>query len=107
MKEEVFYSKGMKHIKEDYPDLYKESVSLNEVAYTGKVLDYKTQKLIALGITAGFSDDRAIKKQIRSNMQEFGATRDEIMDVLRVVMLIAGKPAFMKAVNILYDVTGK
>ena len=104
MKEEVFYSKGMKHIKEDYPDLYEGSVNLNEVAYTGKVLDYKTQKLIALGITAAFSDDRAVKKQILSNMQEFGATKDEIVDVFRVVMLIAGKPAFMKAINILYDV---
>lgn len=107
MKEEVFYSKGMKRIKEDYPDLYEGSVNLNEVAYTGKVLDYKTQKLIALGITAAFSDDRAIKKQIISNMQEFGATKDEIVDVLRVVMLIAGKPAFMKGINILYDVVGK
>lgn len=104
MKEEVFYSKGMKHIKEDYPDLYKASVDLNEVAYTGKVLDYKTQKLIALGITAAMSDSRATKKQIISNMQEFGATKDEIMDVLRVVMLIAGKPAFMKAVTILYGI---
>lgn len=104
MKEEVFYSKGMKRIKEDYPDLYEGSVNLNEVAYTGKVLDYKTQKLIALGITAAFSDDRAVKKQIISNMQEFGVTKDEIVDVFRVVMLIAGKPAFMKAINILYDV---
>ena len=104
MKEEVFYSKGMKHIKEDYPDLYKASVDLNQAAYTGKVLDYKTQKLIALGITAAKSDDRAIKKQMISNMQEFGVTKDEIMDVLRVVLLIAGKPAFMKAVNILYSI---
>ncbi|HTX61452.1 MAG TPA: carboxymuconolactone decarboxylase family protein [Methanobacterium sp.] len=104
MKQEVFYSKGMKHIKEDYPDIYDVDVKLNEVAYSGKVLDYKTQKLIALGITAAKSDDRATKKQIKSNMEEFGATRDEIMDVLRVVMLIAGKPAFMKAVNILYSI---
>jgi alkylhydroperoxidase/carboxymuconolactone decarboxylase family protein YurZ len=104
MKEEIFYSKGMKHIKEDYPDLYQISVDTNEVAYTGKVLDYKTQKLIALGITAAKSDDRATKKQMISNMQEFGVTKDEIMDVLRVVMLIAGKPAFMKAVNILYNI---
>jgi alkylhydroperoxidase/carboxymuconolactone decarboxylase family protein YurZ len=104
MKEEVFYSKGMKYIKEDYPDLYKLSVDINEVAYTGKALDYKTQKLIALGITAAMSDDRAVEKQILSNMQEFGVTKDEIMDVLRVVMLIAGKPAFMKGVNILYGI---
>jgi len=63
MKEEVFYSAGMKKIKEDYPDLYQASVDLNEAAYTGKVIDYKTQKLIALGITAANSDDRAIKNR--------------------------------------------
>lgn len=106
MKEEVFYSKGMKNIKEDYPDLYQASVDINEAAFSGKVINYKTQKLIALGITAASSDGRATKKQMISNMKEFGVTKDEIMDVLRVVMLIAGKPAFMKAANILYEIEG-
>ena len=64
MKDEVFFSKGMSHLKEDYPDLYDISVALNDVCYTGKVLDYKTQKLMAIAITAASSDDRAIKKQI-------------------------------------------
>ena len=36
-------------------------------------------------------------------MQEFGTTKDGIVDVFRVVLLIAGKPAFMKAINILYE----
>jgi alkylhydroperoxidase/carboxymuconolactone decarboxylase family protein YurZ len=107
MKDEVFYSKGMKHVKEDYPDLYKENVSLNEVAFSGKVLDYKTQKLIALGITAANSDSRAVKNQIKSTMKEFNVTKDEIIDVLRVVLLIAGKPAFTNAINILYELTEK
>jgi alkylhydroperoxidase/carboxymuconolactone decarboxylase family protein YurZ len=105
MKEEVFYSKTMKPLKEDYPDLYEVNVNLNEVVYTGRALDYKTQKLIALGITAALSDDRATKKQIISNMQEMGAAKDEIVDVLRVVLLIAGKPAFIKAMGILYELT--
>lgn len=104
MKQEVFYSGGMKKVKEDYPDIYAAIVKLNEATYSGKALDYKTQKLIALGITAAFSDERAVKKQIISSIQELGATRDEIVDVLRVVLLIAGKPAFMKAINILYEV---
>ena len=106
MKDEVFYNKGMKHIKEDYPDLYKETITLNEVAYTGKVLEYKTQKLIAVGITAA-NGDHMLKNQIKSTMQEFNVTKDEIIDVLRVVLLIAGKPAFMNAINILYEITEK
>ena len=103
MKDEVFFSKGMAHLKKDYPDLYEASVVLNDEAYTGKVLDYKTQKLIAIGITAASSDDRAIKKQMLSGMQELDITQDEIVDVLRVVLLTAGKPAFTKAIRILYQ----
>lgn len=105
MKEDVFYGKGMKHVKEDYPDIYKAVVGLNEAAYTGKVLDYKTQKLIALGITAAASDDRAMKKQMQSAINEFGITKDEIVDVLRVVLLTSGNPPFTKAMSILYKIT--
>lgn len=105
MKDEVFFSKGMSHLKEDYPDLYDLSVTLNDTCYTGKVLDYKTQKLMAIAITAAASDDRAIKKQMLSGMKELDITKDEIMDVLRVVLLTAGKPAFTKAVRILYKVS--
>ena len=104
MKEEVFFSKGMKHVKEDYPDLYEASVNLNDVCYTGKVLDYKTQKLIAIGIAAAASDDRAVKKQIFSGMKELDITKDEVVDVLRVVLLLAGKPAFTKGMNALYNI---
>ncbi len=105
MKDEVFFSKGMIHLKEDYPDLYKASVELNDAAYNGKVLDYKALKLIAIAITAASSDDRAVKKQMISGMQELGISKDEIVDVLRVVLLTAGKPAFTKAIKILYKIT--
>jgi alkylhydroperoxidase/carboxymuconolactone decarboxylase family protein YurZ len=104
MKEEIFFSKGMKHVKEDYPDLYNLSIQLNDVCYTGKTLDYKTQKLIAIGIAAAASDDRAVKKQILSGMKELGITKDEVVDVLRVVLLLAGKPAFTKAMNAVYNI---
>ena len=104
MKEDVFYGKGIHHAKKDYPDIYDALVALNEATYTGKVLDYRTQKLIALGITAGASDDRAMKKQMQSAIQEFGVSKDEIVDVLRVVLLTAGNPPFSKAMRILYEV---
>ena len=104
MKEEVFYGKGMEPVKEDYPDLYDLSINLNDVCYTGKSLDYKTQKLIAIGIAAAASDDRAVKKQIISGMEELGITKDEVVDVLRVVLLLAGKPEFTKGINALYNI---
>lgn len=105
MKEEVFFGEGMKNVKKDYPELYNAIVGLNEAIYTGKTIDYKTQKLIALGINAAASDDRAVKKQMMSAMKEFNITKDEIVDVLRVVLLTSGMPPFTKAMKILYELT--
>ncbi len=105
MKEEVFFGEGMVNVKKDYPDLYNAIVGLNETAYTGKILDYRTQKLIAVGINAAASDDRAMKKQMMSAMKEFNITKDEIVDVLRVVLLTSGMPPFTKAMKILYELT--
>ncbi len=103
MKEEVFFGEGMANVKKEYPDIYKAIVGLNEATYTGRVLDYRTQKLIALGINAAASDDRATKKQIMSAMKEFNITKDEIVDVLRVVLLTSGMPPFTKGMKILYE----
>lgn len=103
MKNEVFYGKGIQFMKDDDPELYKAYAELNNTVYNGKVLDYKTQKLIAIGIEASKSDDRAVKKQMISSMEELNVTKAEILDVLRVVLLTSGGPAFNKAVRILYS----
>jgi alkylhydroperoxidase/carboxymuconolactone decarboxylase family protein YurZ len=103
MKEEVFFGEGMAGVKKDYPDLYEAIVGLNEAAYTGKVIDYRTQKLIAIGIAAASADERATKKQMMSAKKEFDVTKDEIVDVLRVVLLTSGMPPFTKAMKILYE----
>jgi alkylhydroperoxidase/carboxymuconolactone decarboxylase family protein YurZ len=105
MKEEIFFGEGMNRLKGDYPDIYNAIVGLNAAAYNGKSVDYKTQKLIALGINAAASDERATRKQMMSAIKEFGVTRDEIVDVLRVVLLTSGMPPFNKALKILYDIT--
>jgi alkylhydroperoxidase/carboxymuconolactone decarboxylase family protein YurZ len=106
MKEEVFFGEGMVNVKKDYPELYNAIVGLNESTYTGKILDYRIQKLIALGINAAASDERATKKQMISAMKEFDITKDEIVDVLRVVLLTSGMPPFTKAMKILYELIG-
>jgi alkylhydroperoxidase/carboxymuconolactone decarboxylase family protein YurZ len=107
MKYEVFYGRGMGKVKKDYPDIYEAIKTLNEVAYSGKVLDYKTQKLIAIGITAGHCDETATERQMRSAMKELNITPDEIADVLRVVLLTSGQPAFTKGMRILDELTKK
>ncbi|WP_456372040.1 carboxymuconolactone decarboxylase family protein [Methanocaldococcus sp.] len=104
MKNEVFYGEGMKVVKEKYPDLYDVIVKLNDVAYTGKVLDYKTQKLIAIAIVAAKCDEIATKKQMISGIKELGITKEEIIDALKVVLLTSGMPAFTKAMRILNEI---
>ena len=106
MKEEVFYGKGMERVKEEDEDLYQAIVALNEAVWNGKALDYKTQKLIAIGIAASNADSRATERQMMSAKKELGITRDEVIDVLKVVLLTSGMQPFNKAlevVNKLYD----
>ena len=119
MKEEVFYGKGMGKLKEEDEDLYKAIVALNDAVWNGKAedlyqaivalnnavwngkaLDYKTQKLIAIGIAASNADSRATEKQIMSAKKELGVTRDEVVDVLQVVLLTSGMQPFNKALQI-------
>jgi len=104
MKGEVYYGKGIRELEDEYTDLYDLVTDLNNTVWDGKVLDYKTQKLIAIGITASRADPRATKKQIRSAIEVLGITKDEIVDVLRVVLLTSGMPAFSKSLQILNSV---
>ena len=105
MKGDVYYGKGIRELEDEYPDLYDLVSNINETVWDGKVLDYKTQKLIAIGITASRADPRATKKQIRSAIEVLGITKEEIVDVLRVVLLTSGMPAFSKSLQILNSVT--
>ena len=104
MKGDVYYGKGIRELEGEYPDLYELVSDLNSTVWEGKVLDYKTQKLIAIGITASRADPRATKKQMRSAIEVLGITKDEIVDVLRGVLLTSGMPAFSKSLQILNSV---
>lgn len=104
MKDETFYGKGVNSLKKDYPDVYELVTSMSDVLYDGKSLDYKTQKLIAIGIIASKGEESAIKQQILSGMKELDITKDEIMDVLKIVLLTSGMPSFNKAVKVLNNI---
>ncbi|MCD5425401.1 MAG: carboxymuconolactone decarboxylase family protein [Methanosarcinaceae archaeon] len=105
MKYKKFFGKGMQYIKESNPDMFETIVRLNESVFTGKILDYKTQKLIAIGIVASMGDEKAIEMQMKSGMIELNITKEEIMDALQVVLLTAGMPVFIKSVNILNNIS--
>ena len=100
MKGDVYYGKGIRELEGEYPDLYETVSDINNTVWNGKVLDYKTQKLIAIGIAASNADSRATEKQMMSAKKELGVTRDEVVDVLKVVLLTSGMQPFNKALQI-------
>ena len=96
MGEKVFYGKGIRRIKKEDPKLY-DSI---------ENLDKKTQKLIAIAISATNPESSAFLKQVSKAKKELDISRDEMMDVLKVVLLTSGMRPFNKAlevVNKLYD----
>lgn len=104
MKDNVFYGKGMQTLKKEDEELYQTIVSLNENIWNGKTLDYKTQKLIAIGIAASNNDNSSIKKQITSAKKELNITKEEVFDALKVVLLTSGMPPFSNSIRILNEV---
>ena len=106
MSEKVFYGKGVRRIKKEDPELYDAIENLDKNVWNGSSLDYRTQKLIAIAISATSNEGNSFMKQVSKAKKELDISRDEIMDVLKVVLLTSGMPAFNKAlevVNKLYD----
>lgn len=104
MKDGVFYGKGINELQDECPELYGLVESMNDILYSGRSLDYKTQKLVAIAIEASKLNEKATRKQMISSMNELGVTKEEIMDVLRVVLLTSGMPAFNNGVRILNSI---
>ena len=106
MSEKVFYGKGVRRIKKEDPELYDAIENLDKNVWNGSSLDYRTQKLIAIAISATNNEGNSFMKQVSKAKKELDISRDEIMDVLKVVLLTSGMPAFNKSlevVNKLYD----
>ena len=98
-----YMSNNMNKLEEDYPEHYDIVDKLNDMVYDGEVLDEKTLKLIAIAIAASTNNDVAIKMQMKHGLNDYGITKNEIMDVLKIVLLLAGKPAFTKSIGVLYS----
>ncbi|AMK15441.1 carboxymuconolactone decarboxylase family protein [Methanobrevibacter olleyae] len=106
MSEKVFYGKGVRKIKKEDLELYESIVDLDKSIWNSNVLDYKTQKLIAIAISATNSEASSLLKQISKSKKELNISRDEMMDVLKVVLLTSGMISYNKSLDIinkLYD----
>ena len=106
MVEKVFFGKGIRQIKMEDPELYESIENLDKNIWNAKVLDYRTQKLIAIAISATNNESSSFLKQVSKSKKELGISRDEMMDVLKVVLLTSGMIPFnhaLEVVNKLYD----
>lgn len=106
MGEKVFYGKGIRRIKKEDLELYDSIENLDKNVWNANALDYRTQKLIAIAISATKPESSSFLKQVSKAKKELDISRDEMMDVLKVVLLTSGMQPFNKAlevVNKLYE----
>ena len=106
MSEKVFYGKGVRRIKEEDSQLYHSIEELDKNIWNSNVLDYRTQKLIAIAISATSHESSSFLKQVSKAKKELDISKDEMMDVLKVVLLTSGMIPFnhaLEVVNKLYD----
>ena len=106
MGEKVFYGKGIRQIKKENPELYDSIENLDKNVWNANVLDYRTQKLIAIAISATNHESNSFLKQASKAKKELNISRDEMIDVLKVVLLTSGMIPFnhaLEVVNKLYD----
>ena len=106
MAEKVFYGKGVRRIKKEDPELYGSIENLDKNVWNASSLDYRTQKLIAIAISATNSESSSFLRQVSKAKKELDISRDEMMDVLKVVLLTSGMIPFNHALEVvkkLYD----
>lgn len=61
-------------------------------------LDKKTRELVKLGISSVLGQTEGVKIHSQKAM-EFGASKEEIADVVRIVFLSSGVPGLYSAIN--------
>ena len=72
MGEKVFYGKGIRQIKKEDSKLYDSIENLDKSIWDGNALDYRTQKLIAIGISATNNESSSFLKQLSKAKKELG-----------------------------------
>jgi AhpD family alkylhydroperoxidase len=99
------YADQMKHVRSytsklsnALPDVMKSFYALSKASSSEGVLDAKTKELIALAIAVATHCDDCIAFHTSSALKA-GATPEEIMEMLGVVVFMGGGPALMYATH--------
>jgi 4-carboxymuconolactone decarboxylase len=80
-----------------YPDILEKNEELGRVVHDlGGPLDEKTRSLIKVGITAASHHQTALTTQV-ARARDAGASEDEILHAMLLVVPTCGFPTFMEA----------
>lgn len=89
-------SKCLAKIGQEKPQVMQAFMNLGKAANEGGVIDEKTKELIALAIGVSQRCDGCIAFHVKK-LIDLGTTREELADMLGVVIYMGGGPSLMYA----------
>jgi AhpD family alkylhydroperoxidase len=87
-------------LKTAQPDIVKGFNLMHGQAMQSGALDAKTKELIAVALSVGSRCDPCIAFHVPAALRH-GATRDEVMEVLAVAVMMGGGPSLMYAAHVI------
>lgn len=93
-------------LKENDETVFNNLMETRGAAFTEGALSVKTKTLIALGIDTAIGADGGVRV-LANQALELGATKEEIMEVVRVVQFITGASGVFTAARVLAEVFEK
>jgi AhpD family alkylhydroperoxidase len=87
-------------LKNAQPDTLKGFNQMHAQAMRDGALDTRTKELIAVALSVGSRCDPCIAFHVPAALRH-GATRDEIMEVLAVTVMMGGGPSLMYAAHVI------
>jgi AhpD family alkylhydroperoxidase len=89
-------SGDLKNLRGGAPDVMKAFSAIAQAALAPKALDTKTKELIALGISVAVRCDDCVAFHVKAAVAQ-GATKDEILETLRMAIYMGAGPSVMYA----------
>jgi AhpD family alkylhydroperoxidase len=91
------YMKVLKTLRKNDP-IFSENLAHIIKEVDGDVLDKKTRELVKLGISSVLGQIEGVRIHSQK-AREFGALKEEIAEVVRIVFLSSGVPGLYSAIN--------
>jgi AhpD family alkylhydroperoxidase len=87
-------------LRQGQPDTFKGFNMIHHQAMQDGALDHKTKELVAVALSVASRCDPCIAFHVPAALR-LGATREEIMELLSVTVLMGGGPSLMYAAHVM------